>query len=81
MTSSFQASSLEKTIGLFTGFLIGVIPVAEYNIPVLITLMSVIFGIKHVDRESIKIAFPVIMSGNLAVVIIPEVIWGFIRPI
>lgn len=61
MASLFQASSLEKTIGLFTGFLIGVIPVAEYNIPVLITLMSVIFGIKHVDRESIKIAFPVVL--------------------
>ena len=61
MASSFQGSSLEKTIGLLTGFLIGVIPVAEYNIPVLITLMSVIFGIKHVDRESVKIAFPVVL--------------------
>lgn len=50
MYATHQSSGLEKVIGLSIGFLIGVIPVAEYNAPVLIILMSVVFGIKHVDR-------------------------------
>ena len=61
MNSTYQGLRLEKAIGLSIGFLIGVIPVAEYNIPVLITLMSVVFGIKHVDRQAIKAAIPVIL--------------------
>ena len=61
MNSTYQGLRLEKAIGLSIGFLIGVIPVAEYNVPVLITLMSVVFGIKHVDRQAIKAAIPVIL--------------------
>ena len=61
MIGTFRSFSLDKAVGLSIGFLIGVIPVAEYNIPVLITLMSVVFGIKHVDRRAVKAAFPVIL--------------------
>ena len=61
MIGASQSFSLEKAIGLSIGFLVGVIPVAEYNVPVLITLMSVVFGIKHVDRQAITAAFPVIL--------------------
>ena len=61
MIGASQSFSLDKAIGLSIGFLVGVIPVAEYNVPVLITLMSVVFGIKHVDRQAITAAFPVIL--------------------
>ena len=61
MIGTFPSFSLDKTIGLSIGFLIGVIPVAEYNVPVLMTLMSVVCGIKHVDRQAVKAAFPVIL--------------------
>ena len=61
MYATHQSSGLEKVIGLSIGFLIGVIPVAEYNVPVLIILMSVVFGIKHVDRQAAKAAFPIIL--------------------
>ena len=61
MIGTFRSFSLDKAIGLSIGFLIGVIPVAEYNVPVLITLMSIVLGIKHVDRQAIKAAFPIIL--------------------
>ena len=61
MIGTFRSFSFDKAIGLSIGFLVGVIPVAEYNVPVLITLMSVVFGIKHVDRQAITAAFPVIL--------------------
>ena len=61
MIGTFRSFSVDKAIGLSIGFLVGVIPVAEYNVPVLITLMSVVFGIKHVDRQAVKAAFPVIL--------------------
>ena len=61
MTGTFHRYNVDKAIGLSIGFLIGVIPVAEYNIPVLIILLSVIFGIKHIDRQSAKAAFPIIL--------------------
>ena len=61
MIGTFRSFSLDKAIGLSIGLLIGVIPVAEYNVPVLITLMSIVFGIKHVDRQAIKAAFPIIL--------------------
>ena len=61
MIGTFRSFSLDKAIGLSIGFLIGVIPVAEYNVPVLLTLMSIVFGIKHVDRQAIKAAFPIIL--------------------
>ena len=61
MIGTFRSFSLDKAIGLSIGFLIGVIPVAEYNVPVLLTLMSIVFGIKHIDRQAIKAAFPIIL--------------------
>ena len=61
MTGTFHRYNVDKAIGLSIGFLIGVIPVAEYNIPVLIILLSVIFGIKHIDRQSAKAALPIIL--------------------
>jgi O-antigen ligase len=61
MAGTFHRYNVDKAIGLTIGFLIGVIPVAEYNIPVLIILLSVIFGIKHIDRQSAKAAFPIIL--------------------
>ena len=61
MTGISHRYNVDKAIGLTIGFLIGVIPVAEYNIPVLIVLLSVIFGIKHIDRQSAKAAFPIIL--------------------
>ena len=61
MIGTFRGFSLDKAIGLSIGFLIGVMPVAEYNVPVLITLMSFVFGIKHVDRQAVNVAFPVIL--------------------
>ena len=61
MIGASLSFSLDKAIGLSIGFLVGVIPVAEYNVPVLITLISVVFGIKHVDRQAITAAFPVIL--------------------
>lgn len=60
MTGTFNSYNVNKAIGLSIGFLIGVMPVAEYNVPVLIILMSVVFGIKHVDRQAAKAAFPII---------------------
>ena len=61
MIGTFQNFDLDRAIGFSIGFLIGVIPVAEYNIPVLIILMSVVFGIKHLDRQAAKAAFPIIL--------------------
>lgn len=61
MIGTFRNFSLDKPLGLSIGFLVGVIPVAEYNVPVLIVLMSVVFGIKHVDRQAVKAAFPIIL--------------------
>ena len=61
MIGTFRSFSLDKAIGLSIGFLVGVMPVAEYNVPVLIVLMSVVFGIKHVDRQAVKAAFPIIL--------------------
>ena len=61
MIGTFRSFSLDKAIGLSIGFLIGVIPAAEYNVPVLLTLMSIVFGIKHVDRQAINAAFPIIL--------------------
>ena len=61
MIGTFRSFSFDKAIGLSIGFLVGVMPVAEYNVPVLIILMSVVFGIKHVDRQAITAAFPVIL--------------------
>ena len=61
MIGASRSFSLDKAIGLSIGFLIGVIPLAEYNVPVLIILMSVVFGIKHVDRQAVKAAFPIIL--------------------
>ena len=50
MTGISHRYNVDKAIGLTIGFLIGVIPVAVYNVSVLITLMPVVFGIKYVDR-------------------------------
>ena len=61
MIGTFRNFSLDKPLGLSIGFLVGVMPVAEYNVPVLIVLMSVVFGIKHVDRQAVKAAFPIIL--------------------
>lgn len=61
MIGASRSFSLNKAIGLSIGFLVGVISVAEYNVPVLIILMSVVFGIKHVDRQAAKAAFPIIL--------------------
>ena len=61
MTDTFNSYTVNKAIGLSIGFLIGIMPVAEYNVPVLIILMSVVFGIKHVDRQAAKAAFPIIL--------------------
>ena len=61
MIGTFRSFSFDKAIGLSIGFLVGVMPVAEYNVPVLIVLMSVVFGIKHVDRQAVKAAFPIIL--------------------
>ena len=61
MIGTFRSFSLDKPLGLSIGFLVGVMPVAEYNVPVLIVLMSVVFGIKHVDRQAVKAAFPIIL--------------------
>jgi O-antigen ligase len=61
MIGTFRSFSLDKPLGLSIGFLVGVMPVAEYNVPVLIVLMSVVFGVKHVDRQAVKAAFPIIL--------------------
>ena len=61
MTGTLNSYNVNKAIGLSIGFLVGVMPVAEYNVPVLIVLMSVVFGIKHVDRQAVKAAFPIIL--------------------
>ena len=61
MIGTFRSFSFAKPLGLSIGFLVGVMPVAEYNVPVLIVLMSVVFGIKHVDRQAVKAAFPIIL--------------------
>ena len=61
MIGTFQNFSFDKAIGLSIGFLVGVIPVAEYNVPVLLILMSVVFGIKHVDRQAARAAFPIFL--------------------
>ena len=61
MNSTYQSSNLDKGIGLSTGFLVGVIPLAEYNVPVILVIMGLIFGTKHIDMKSIKFAAPVII--------------------
>ena len=61
MTGTFRSYNVDKAIGLSIGFMIGVIPVAQCNVPVLIILMSVVFGIKHVDRHAVKAAIPIIL--------------------
>ena len=61
MNSTYQNSNLDKGIGLSTGFLVGVIPLAEYNVPVILVIMGLIFGTKHIDMKSIKFAAPVII--------------------
>lgn len=55
-----KSASIDKAIGVSICLLIGILPIAEYTVPVLLVLLSMIFGIRYIDRQSVKIAAPVI---------------------